>query len=358
MIKHLYIHVPFCNAICFYCDFSRRIYKEDIVDKWLEIIEKEINDKCKDEYETIYIGGGTPTSLNEKQLEKLLSLIEKYSHKTIEYTIEINPESLNENKVKLFKKYHLNRFSIGLQSTNNQLLKDIGRRHNYEDYLNTIELLKKHDLDNISVDLMYALPNQNIEILNQSIDDILNTNIKHISIYSLILEDNSIFNKKGIKNIDIDLEADMYELIINKLNKNGYKQYEVSNFSLINYESKHNIGYWLYDDFLGISLGASSKINHQRYTNTSSFDKYFNDYNIKDEIINLNKEDEIFENIMMSLRMNKGINIKEFNEKYNIDLLEKYNDTIKNNDNLIIKDGYLSCLSLSILNHTLLDFME
>lgn len=357
-IKHLYIHVPFCDNICFYCDFCRVKYKEDKVNKWLDTLEKEIKDKCFIQYETIYIGGGTPSSLDLDELKRLLELIKPYTNNVLEYTIEINPESIDEEKIKLLKEYNINRISMGIQSSDDKLLKDIGRRHNFNDCINVISLLRKYNLNNISVDLMYSLPSQTIEILNKTIDDILALKVPHISIYSLTIEDNSIFKKRNIDKLDDDTEADMYELIINKLTNNNYLQYEVSNFALENHESKHNMSYWIYEDFLGISLGASSKINNQRYTNTTSFEKYFIDYNAKEEIIDLNKEDLIFENIMMSLRMNKGINIKEFNERYDIDLLDRYKDVIEKNDNLIVEEGYLRCKSLGILNNTLLDFME
>ena len=194
-IKHLYIHVPFCNSICFYCDFCHRVYDSDLVDKWLNKLEKEINDNCKDQYETIYIGGGTPSCLSINQLDRLLSLIKPYSNDVIEYTIEINPESLDIDKINLLNKYHINRVSMGVQSSDNEILKNIGRRHTFEDVKKAINLLKENGINNISVDLMYSLPNQTIDILNTTIDDILSLNVPHISLYSLTIEENSVFGK-------------------------------------------------------------------------------------------------------------------------------------------------------------------
>ena len=356
-IKHLYIHVPFCKTICSYCDFCHRIYDKNTVTKWLDTIALEIIDKCKDNYETIYIGGGTPTSLSIEELDKLLSLIKPYTGNVLEYTVEVNPESLDIDKIKLFNKYGINRISMGVQSSNNDLLSSLNRKHSFEDVKEKIKLLKENGLNNISIDLMYSLPKQTIEILNKTIDDFISLDIPHVSIYSLNVEENTVFGKKGITPLDEETEADMYELIIKRLNDVGYKQYEVSNFSKEGYESKHNISYWKYEDFLGISLGASSKVGNNRYTNTSNFNDYFIDYNLKSEDIKLSKEDMMFENIMMSLRMKEGLNIDEFYKKYNCNLLEVYSNALKNN-NLYIENGYLKAKELAILNNTLLDFMD
>ena len=356
-IKHLYIHVPFCNAICSYCDFCHRVYDKKLVTKWLETIEKEIQDKCKDNYETIYIGGGTPTSLSIDELDKLLSFIKPYTNKVKEYTIEVNPESLDLDKIKLFNKYGINRISMGVQTSDDELLKLLNRKHTFLDVKEKIELLKDNGLNNISIDLMYSLPDQTIKTLNKTIDDFLKLDIPHVSLYSLTIEENTVFAKKGYKPLDIELEADMYELICKRLKENGYIHYEVSNFSKEGYESKHNIGYWEYEDFLGISMAASSKVGNRRWTNTFSFDEYFKDYNAKTEDIILEQNDLEFENIMMSLRMDKGLDIKKFNDRYNCDLIKKYKKGI-DNSNIEIIDDKLRCKNLEILNNILLDFME
>lgn len=356
-IKHLYIHVPFCNSICYYCDFCHVVYKDDLVDKWLNRLAKEIKDNCFDQYETIYIGGGTPSCLHIKKLRQLLELIKPYTNNVLEYTIEVNPESIDIDKIKLFNEYGINRVSIGIQSSNDEILKSLNRKHTYLDAINCINLLKENGIDNISVDLMYSLPNQDMNILNDTLKDVLGLNVKHISIYSLTIEENSVFGKKNIKSLDEDIEADMYELIESTLTQNGYIHYEVSNYCIEGYQSKHNLGYWLYDDFIGLSLGASSKINNNRYTNTRSFDKYFNDTDIKEENLILSKEDLTFENIMMSLRTIYGLNIKHFNEKYDVDFMERYKDVL-NNKYLKIVDGNLICNNLELLNSILLEFMS
>lgn len=356
-IKHLYIHVPFCNSICSYCDFCHRVYDEDLSNKWLDVVSKEIKDKCKDNYETIYIGGGTPTSLSNNQLDKLLSCIDQYAKEVVEYTIEVNPESLDINKINIFKKHGINRISMGVQTSNPDLLKLINRKHSFEEVKDKIKLLKDNGLNNISIDLMYSLPTQTIDILNKTIDDFISLDIPHVSLYSLTIEENSVFGKKGYKQLDEDIEADMYELIVSRLQESGYIHYEVSNFSRPGYESKHNIGYWKYEDFLGLSLDASSKVGDKRYTITRNFNDYLNDYNCVSELVNLSKDDQMFENIMMSLRMKDGLNIEEFNNKYDCDLLNKYSKATSN-PNICIENRYLKVKNLGILNTTLLEFLD
>lgn len=356
-IKHLYIHVPFCNTICSYCDFCHRVYDEDLSNKWLDVVSKEIKDKCKDNYETIYIGGGTPTSLSNNQLDKLLSCIDQYAKEVVEYTVEVNPESLDINKMNIFKKHGINRISMGVQTSNPDLLKLINRKHSFEEVKDKIKLLKDNGLNNISIDLMYSLPTQTIDILNKTIDDFISLDIPHVSLYSLTVEENSIFGKKRYKSLDEDLEADMYELIVDRLNKAGYIHYEVSNFSKPGYESKHNMSYWNYEDFLGISMSASSKVGDRRWTNTTNFNSYFENYNSKDEDLDLSIEDLKFENIMMSLRTNNGLNIEGFNRKYNCNFLEEYKDILKD-DNIYIDGNQIKVKNLAILNTTLINFIK
>ena len=356
-IKHLYIHVPFCNSICSYCDFCHRVYNKDLVVKWLNTIELEIKDKCKDNYETIYIGGGTPTSLTTTELEKLLSFIKPYSNEVKEYTIEVNPESLDLDKIILFKKYGINRISMGVQTSNEEELKLINRKHSFNDVKDKIDLLKQNGITNISIDLMYSLPNQTVDSLNKTIDDFISLNIPHVSLYSLTIEENSAFGKKRYKPLDEDLEADMYELICKRLKENGYIHYEVSNFAKPGYKSKHNMSYWNYEDFLGISMSASSKVGDRRWTNTTNFNSYFENYNSKDEDLDLSIEDLKFENIMMSLRTNIGLNINEFNNKYNSDLLNEYRNALKD-DNIYVDKDYIKVKKLGILNNTLIKFIK
>lgn len=359
MINHLYVHVPFCKSICYYCDFCHNIYNKELITKWLDALQKEIENECKDQYKTIYIGGGTPNSLDYEDLNRLLSIIEPYSKKCAEYTIELNPECFNIKQIELFKKYGIRRFSIGLQTSIPSLLKTINRKHSFEDVYNLVETLRNNDLYNISIDLMYSLPGQTMDGLKNTLEDVVKVlEVPHISIYSLTIEENSVFGKKGINHLDDDIEADMYEYIVSYLKENGYIHYEVSNFAKEGYKSRHNIGYWNYDDYLGVSLSATSKIGNRRYTNTRSFDKYFESYMNKEEELNLTNKDLIIENLMMSLRTDKGLLINDFNNKYSIDFDEIFAKTLdKYKNDFIRKDYRLICNNRAILNTILADFL-
>lgn len=357
MIKHLYIHVPFCKTICSYCDFCHVTYNEDLVNKWLSRFKEEIKECGNEQYETIYIGGGTPTSLSDDNLEELLKLVRPHANNIQEYTIEINPDTLSSSKADILVKYGINRASIGLQSSSNEILKLLNRNHTFQDVKRCVELLRQKGISNISLDIMYSLPNQTMDDLKNTINDVLGLNVPHLSLYSLTIEENTIFGKKGYKSLDEDMEADMYEYNVNTLTDNGYIQYEVANFSKPGYESKHNLGYWHYEDFRGLSCGSSSKIGNLRYDKVRSINKYLNSKDIIETEYPLEKEDMMFENIMMSLRLKEGLDIEEFNRKYNTNLTEIYKKGI-NNPNIEIYDNHLICTNREILNSVLVDFME
>ena len=355
-IKHLYLHVPFCRSICYYCDFAHRVFDRKLADRWLDRVEEEISRECRDDYETIYIGGGTPTALSSVQSDTLLSMLDPFASNVIEYTIEVNPESLDEEKIGIYKKHHINRISMGIQSSDDEILRSLNRRHTFQDVKDKIAMLRDNGFENISGDLMYSLPGQDLEILDKTIDDILSLDLEHISLYSLTIEENSVFGKKGVKALDEDTEAEMYEHIEKRLKAAGYIHYEVSNYAKKGRESKHNLSYWNYEDFLGISIGAASKIGDRRYTNTRSFERYFKDLDDKDEDLVLSKDDREFEHLMMSLRTIYGLDIGEFNRIYGEDLLKKYEKGVRN-PAIRIENGRLICKDLEILNHVLLDFM-
>lgn len=358
-IKHLYIHVPFCKTICSYCDFCHYVYNDEKANKWLNRLKKEFNECGNEVYETIYIGGGTPTSLNDEQFEKLLKLIKPHSSKTKEYTIEANPENLTLNKIKLMNKYGINRISIGMQSSSEELLKLMNRHHTFEDLKKKIDLLKENGIDNISLDIMYSIPTQTMKDLKKTLNDALSLDVPHLSLYSLTTEENSLFGKKGYKSLDEDTEADMYEYIVDTLNKNGYKQYEIANFSKVGYESKHNLGYWRYEDFRGLSCGSSSKIGKIRYDKTRDLNKYLNSKDIIESTYDLSKKDRMFENVMMSLRTLEGLDLKEFKKRYKADALDIYSEAIKKNENnIVINNGHMRINNREILNTILVDFIE
>ncbi len=358
MSKALYIHIPFCDSICAYCDFFRGIYKKSLASQYIDRLILDI-EKIQDPIETIYIGGGTPTCLEIDLLEKLFQCIEKKQFHLKEYTIEANIESISVEKIQLMKKYQINRISIGVQSFHNDLLKFCHRNHCCDDIKKTIQLVQDHGVHNISIDLIYGFENQTLKMWQDDLKQAIQLKIQHISIYSLTIEENSYFGRHHIGKVDDDLDADMYEYAIDYLNHHGYKQYEVSNFCIDGYESKHNQMYWNYEDFIGLGLHASGKEHHQRYENGTNFKQYF-EGNDQKEMIDLTYEDEMFEMIMMSLRMKKGLNRKLFKAKFNVDVYDVYHEVIDqeiakhhlilNEDYLYVSDEAFLCLNDILTN--------
>ena len=325
-MKNCYIHIPFCNKICSYCDFCKLYYNKDLVNKYLDALEKEINKIYKGEVlETIYIGGGTPGSLSLDELERLFKILSVLNKdKNIEYTIENNFDSITEEKINLYKKYGINRLSFGIETTNNSYLKLLNRSLSKDKVRKIINYSKEIGIININVDLIYALPNESINDLEKDIDFILSLDIPHISTYSLIIEDNTLLKIKNYKNISEDLDSDMYKYICKRLKDNNYIHYEISNFSKEGYYSKHNLCYWNNKEYYGFGLGSSSYINNKRITNTRSITNYLKEDFIKEEeIIDINSKIEY--EVILNLRKKEGIDLISFKDKYKKDLLSIYN---------------------------------
>jgi len=338
----VYIHIPFCTNICSYCDFSKMYYNKDYVDRYLISLEKEIKSRYKGEVvKTIYIGGGTPSSLNVDELKKIFEIINIFNlEKEYEFTIEANVENLDLDKIKLFKENGVNRVSLGVQTFDKDYLVYLNRNHDKEDVFNIVSLLKKNNINNINIDLIYGIDN-NIDKVKKDIDCFLQLDIPHVSCYSLILEDNTILKNKNVNYIDEDIEYEMYKYIEEELEKNGYKHYEISNYCKEDYESKHNLVYWNNKYYYGFGLSSVSFINNYRITNTRNLSKYlFNNYIDKKEYedIDLQMDNEI----MLGLRKLEGINLNEFKLKYGNDLEYFYDIEDLINDNYLIKsNGYL-----------------
>lgn len=353
----IYIHIPFCVSKCIYCDFTSITDKKKI-EKYFNYLLEEIKmyKSILKEYKikTIYIGGGTPSFVNEKYIKKVINEIKKYNDFSddIEFTIEVNPGSINEEKLKEYISLGINRLSIGLQSTNDNMLKTIGRVHTFHDFKEKYSLARRLGINNISLDLMFGLPSQELNDFIKSIERVIDLSPEHISAYSLKVERGTklydlVKNKKLLLPTE-ELDRKMYEILINKLESNGYNLYEISNFSKKGYESKHNLSYWNRKEYLGLGISAHGFISDERYGNENSFEKYFKKIDQGKKPINeINKiyEDEaLFEEIMLNLRLTKGINIEEISRKYSIDFLKEYNEIIEEllNDGLIkIKDNYL-----------------
>ena len=312
MIKNCYIHIPFCNKICSYCDFCKLYYDEKFVNRYLNELEKEIKSIYKGEVlDTIYIGGGTPSSLNNKQLERLFEILKLFNKsETVEFTIESNFENINEEKLLIYKKNGINRLSFGLESINENNLTFLNRNITKEKINNTINSCRSLGFNNINIDLIYALPVEDISILKNDLDYIFSLDIEHISTYSLMIEDHTMLKINNIENISEELDYEMYKLICKEMKKNDYYHYEISNFSKSGYESKHNLCYWNNDNYYGFGLGASSYIDNKRITNTRSINKYLKG-NYRLDIIELSNNDLIEYKIMLNLRKAEGISLEE-----------------------------------------------
>ena len=357
----LYVHIPFCDTICSYCDFCKMIYSQDMVDRYLQALEQEIKTNYRGEIlKTIYIGGGTPSCLNISQLKRLFSILSILKkEKTCEFTIECNPD-LTEEKIKLFTEYGINRVSIGIQTIHPDYLSFLNRKHTKKQIIQLIKHLKENGISNINVDLMYAFPKQTIEELQKDLDFFLSLQVPHISTYSLMIEPHTVLDIQHVKPIDEDLDALMYETIKNTLQKHQYIHYETSNYAKEGFESKHNLTYWNNHRYYGFGLGASGYIDDIRYTNTRSLQSYINgSYRLEENSLS---EQETLENaFMLGFRKTKGISITEFQEKYNVDVLQF--DVVKKllKDGKLMKDGdYLSIKEeyLYISNTILVDFID
>lgn len=342
----LYIHIPFCLSKCSYCDFTSFANYSSVHKPYIESLIKEIS-SYKDQIlsrgiKTIFIGGGTPTSLNDALFEKLLSSLDEIlnlnqNSNDIEYTVEANPKTISEKKAHAMKTYGVNRVSLGLQSSDPIELKSLGRVHSFNDLKESILLLNDNGVTNINVDLMYAIPNQTIDSFKKSLNDVLSLSVPHISTYSLILEEGTKLYEMHNKNLlslpTEDEDIAMYEEASKTLTENGYTHYEISNFSLASKECRHNITYWKSYEYLGFGISAHSYYDNARYSNTNDINKYID--SIKNGKSPIEEHEEIddemaFEEwIFLRLRMKEGLDIQEVNDRFNIDILDKY-ETILN----------------------------
>lgn len=332
-IKSCYIHIPFCKKICSYCDFCKNFYNDNIIDSYLNSLHKEIKKIYKgDVLNTIYIGGGTPSSLSADKLVKLFNVLKifKLSDK-YEYTFECNYEDINDDLLSILKKNKINRLSIGIQTFNEKYSKVLNRNINRAEIIKKVFLAKKY-FNNINVDLMYALPSQSINDLKNDLKEFIKLDVTHISTYALIVEEHTKLYIDKIKEVSDDIQNDMYYLIVDTLKENGYNHYEISNFSKEGYFSKHNLTYWNNDNYYGFGLGASSFIENKRIDNTRSINNYINGKIIMNKD-SLNTKSLIKDEIMLSLRKTSGINKKDFYNKYNKKISDvfNYNDILKNN---------------------------
>lgn len=337
MVESVYVHIPFCKQKCLYCDFNSFKGKENLIDSYMEALYKECARFSFDGLKTIYIGGGTPSFIDSKYIVRLLTILPKAE----EVTIEMNPCTVTKEKLEDYKKAGVNRISMGLQTTNNEILKEIGRVHTLEDFEKAYELIKEVGFDNINADLMFGLPTQTIEDVEKSLNYLIEKNPTHISCYSLILH-NDIF-----ENLPSDeIEREMYYLTKRKLKVAGYEQYEISNFAKIGYESKHNMACWNQEEYIGLGAGASSYVDNTRYTNERSIEKYIEKVNNEEDIRDIEEvQDEdakVREYMILKLRTLQGIDLLYANNKFDMEnRFQREIEKLIKQELLEKKEGYL-----------------
>lgn len=354
----IYIHIPFCLQKCFYCDFNSYANKQELVEQYIYALCSEIlkNAEILSQYKisTIYIGGGTPSYIDSKYIKQILDTLFLFVDKEYlkEVTIEVNPNSVTEEKLAVYKECGVNRLSIGLQSNHNDILKKIGRAHKIEEFEKALDSANKVGLDNISVDLIYPLPDLDLNRFNETLDYILSLkdkNVKHISIYNLEIHENTklkfLLDEGYVTLVDEDEEYEMYTALNNKFKEAGYNRYEISNYSLPGYESNHNLRYWNQGLYLGFGAGASSFFGGSRYRNENSIEKYIS-YLDKGISIIAEKEDMdllslMKEYVMLALRKTEGLDITSFKNKYKKDVYKLFSEELNEliNEGLLVKEG-------------------
>ena len=341
-MRALYVHIPFCKQKCFYCDFNSYSGKDHLVEEYIKALKKELSIeliKCNDKscFKTIYFGGGTPSAIPSKYIKEIMQDTKCEG----EVTLELNPGTITRKKLEDYKEAGINRLSIGLQTTNDELLKKIGRIHSLKDFEETFKMAREVGFNNISVDLMFGLPSQTIEDVSKDLDYLITLNPDHISCYSLIVHDElARKNPNAFNNLPSDeQEREMYYLICDELKKNGYIQYEISNFAKPGYESKHNLCYWNQDEYYGIGAGASSYINNVRYKNIDSIEEYIehlsnnqDGFKVVEEV--QNEESKIKEYMILKLRLIEGVSEYSFKSIFNKDIFIYFKNELEKLNNL------------------------
>ena len=337
-----YIHIPFCEHICYYCDFNKVFLEGQPVDEYIQSLLTEIRLTLEKHptkvSETIYIGGGTPTSLTAKQLDVLLTGIHRYlpTHTTKEFTVEANPGDLTAEKLDVFKAHGVNRLSMGVQTFDDRLLKKIGRKHSVQDVYDTIKLLEKKQFDNVSIDLIYALPGQTLESFRDTLTKALAFDLPHYSMYSLILENKTMFMnwvRQGRLELPTqEAETQMFEEAIIAMAQSGHHQYEISNFAKKGKESMHNLVYWDNEHYFGFGAGASGYLDQKRYKNYGPIQHYMKP--LKEQRLpifeteEISRANQIEEEMFLGLRKIEGVSLRRFEEKFNKKLTTVYQHVI------------------------------
>ena len=362
----IYIHIPFCLKKCYYCDFVSFMNKEDMIERYIYALCTEILQNadilCERKVDTIYIGGGTPSYIDAKYIKQILDtiymVIDRKDLK--EVTIECNPNSITKEKMDIYKECGINRVSIGVQSTKNDVLKTIGRVHSFEDFQNALDIVNNAGIDNISVDLIYPLPNLDFKRFKESVDYVIglkDKNVKHVSIYNLEVHENTkldfILKEGYVSLVDEDEEYEMYSYLKDTLENNGFHRYEISNYALPGFESNHNTRYWNQQEYLGFGVNASSFFNSSRYKNIPNLEKYIECINTnvptKTEVEDLDLLSLMKEYIILSLRKTEGLSLINFKSKYKKDVFDLFKIEIDEliGKGLLILDNTNNALKLT-----------
>ena len=353
MKSSLYVHLPFCRQICPYCDFCRQVYQEKTVDEYLTVL---IEDIPEGDFNSIYLGGGTPSCLNQKQLVRLLSILQNRT--TGEYCIEANVEDVNEGLLKLLKEYGVNRLSLGVQSFNDELLNFCQRSYNGKQAVKAIELTKEY-FDNFSLDFIYGFQGFPWEIHEYDIKQAIALGAPHISLYALTIEKTSIWGRLRRKTMaDDEVTREQYDKAVDLL-KAGYQHYEISNFAKAGYQAQTNLVYWHYQDYYGRGLGACGKEKNWRYEYTHNMTEYLANKTLIEDLT-LSKEEMMFEYLMMNFRLAEGVNIKEFAERFGFSFRDCYKAALAKNKKCLLVNGDNIAINPDywfVSNHIIKDFL-
>lgn len=361
-----YIHIPFCEHICYYCDFNKVFLEGQPVDDYLELLLREMDLQLAqtpiDQAPTLYVGGGTPTALTAQQLDRLLGgIVQRFPMKTVEeFTVEANPGDLTVDKLKVMQNYGVDRLSMGVQTFDDRLLKKIGRKHTADDVYQTMAFLEKADFRNVSIDLIYALPGQSLASFRDTLKRALDLDLPHYSLYSLILENKTMFmnwvRQGRLELPDQEEEGQMFEETIKAMEKAGRKQYEVSNFALPGHESKHNTVYWHNQHYFGFGAGASGYLGNRRYKNYGPIQHYLKPLRqgilpvMENEV--LTRENQMEEEMFLGLRLKEGVSFQRFQEKFQCSLESVYGDVLSTEakaGHLVVENGSVRLTAQGLL---------
>lgn len=367
----LYVHIPFCVRKCQYCDFLSGPSDEETKDRYIEALLKEIRAaEHTEDYEivSVFIGGGTPSALKAEAIASIMRTLQEqfFFCEDAEVTIEANPGTVDLEKLTIYRNVGINRLSLGLQSTDAEELKLLGRIHSYEEFLKSYEWAREAGFSNINIDLMFAIPGQTGEAWRQHLYQVAELNPEHISAYSLIIEEGTPFAEQNLDLPDEDTEYQMYEDTAEILERYGYRQYEISNYAKQGYMCRHNAGYWQRREYLGFGLGASSLYRGMRFSNTHQMQEYLkesrNPDQIRKDVTVLSRNEQIEEFMFLGLRMTEGISEKKFEENFDVRLMDVYGDILQKYEETgfmehIETKWRLTRKGIHVSNHILADFL-